>query len=165
MTPSFTDPGPVTFRATIVRGGDVANASAFVEFPHDLKELFGVGNLVPVVAVFDGTVEYRGSLAKMGRPRPVLVILKDIREQLGKVPGDEVEVSLRLDDRPRTVELSDDVAAALDASGARAAFDALAYSHRKEYVRWIEEAKRPETRQRRIDQTCERVNAGLKPNR
>ena len=65
-----------------------------------------------------------------------------------------------LDDRPRTVELPEDVAGALGAAGARDAFDQLAYSHRKEFVRWIEEAKRPETRQRRIDRTCEMVLAG-----
>jgi hypothetical protein len=160
MAPSFQDPGPVTFRSRIVRNGDVANSSAFVEFPHDLKELFGVGNLVPVKATFDGRIPYQGVLAKMGGPHPVLVMRKDVREQLGKGPGDEVEVEIRLDDAPRTVVLADDVAAALDGSGARTAFDGLAYSHRKEFVRWIEEAKRPETRQRRIDSTCEMVNAG-----
>ena len=162
MAASFQDPGPVTFRSRITRNGAVGNSSAFVEFPHDLKELFGVGNLVPITAVFDGRVPYQGVLAKMGGPRPVLVIRKDVRAALGKGPGDEVEVEVRLDDAPRTVELADDVAAALDAGGARADFDALAYSHRKEFVRWIEEAKRPEPRRTRIEKTCAMVNAGEK---
>ncbi|MGO9030043.1 MAG: YdeI/OmpD-associated family protein [Acidimicrobiales bacterium] len=160
MAKEFTNPGPQSFRSPIVRNGEVANSSAFIEFPHDLKELFGVGNLVPVSATFDGRVTYQGSLAKMGGPKAVLVLRKDVRDQLGKGPGDSVDVVLELDDRPRTVELPDDVATALADSGEADAFEALAYTHRKEFVRWIEEAKRPETRQRRIEQTCEMVHAG-----
>ena len=160
MAKEFTNPGPPSFRAPIVRNGDVSNSSAFIEFPHDLKELFGVGNLVPVAATFDGWVTYQGSLAKMGGPTAVLILRKDVRDQLGKGPGDSVEVVLVLDDRPRTVELADDVATALADSGEADAFEALTYTHRKEFVRWIEEAKRPETRLRRIELTCEMVHAG-----
>ncbi len=162
---AYRNPGPVAFEAVIVRNGDVANASAFVEFPHDLKDTFGVGNLVPVAAVFDGTVHYRGSLAKMGGERAVLVLRKDVRTRLGKEPGDQVDVVVELDDRPREVDVADDLLAALTRAGVRDRFDALAYTHRKEYVRWVEEAKRPETRIRRIQGTCERVAAGQKPQR
>ena len=161
---AFTDPGPVEFEAEIVRNTAVANSSAFIEFPHDLKETFGVGNLVPVVATFDGSVTYRGSLARMGGPRAVLVLRKDVRAELGKEPGSRVAVSLRLDDSPREMEVADDLAAALDRAGARDRFEALAYSHRREFVRWIEEAKRPDTRQRRIEGTCTMVLAGQNRN-
>jgi Bacteriocin-protection, YdeI or OmpD-Associated/Domain of unknown function (DUF1905) len=156
----FTNPGPLTFRAEIARNGDVTNSGAFIHFPYALRELFGVGNLVPVKATFDGRVTYQGSLAKMGGPQAVLVLRKDIRSQLGKEPGDWVDVSLELDDRPRTVELAEDVAKVLADTGTATDFEALAYTHRKEFVRWIEEAKRQETRQRRIDQTCQMVKAG-----
>ena len=64
MAASFKDPGPVTFRSRITRNGDVGNSSAFVEFPHDLKELFGVGNLVPITAVFDGRVPAVRSISR-----------------------------------------------------------------------------------------------------
>jgi hypothetical protein len=109
MARVFTDPGPLEFEAEIVRNAAVANASAFIEFPHDLKETFGVGSLVPVVATYDGRVTYRGSLAKMGGPSPVLVLRKDVRAELGKEPGDRVGVSLGLDDSPREVAVADDL--------------------------------------------------------
>jgi len=164
MARVFTDPGPLEFEAEIVRNTRVANASAFIEFPHDLLETFGVGNLVPVVATFDGRVTYRGSLAKMGGPRAALVLRKDVRSELGKEPGDRVGVSLRLDDSPREVEVPSDLAAALERAGVRDRFGALATSHRREFVRWVEEAKRPETRQRRIDGTCAMVGEGRTRN-
>jgi hypothetical protein len=160
---SYRNPGPVAFSAEIVRNGDVANSSAFVEFPHDLKETFGAGNLVPVAVVFDGAVPYSGRLTKMG-DRALLFVRKDVRHRLGKEPGEVVDVVVALDERPREVEVAEDLAAALDAAGVRHRFDALAYSHRKEYVRWVEEAKRPETRQRRIESTCEMVAAGRTRN-
>jgi uncharacterized protein YdeI (YjbR/CyaY-like superfamily) len=65
--------------------------------------------------------------------------------------GDEVDVDVELDTAPREVDVPADLAAALDAEpAARVRFDALPYSHRKEHVRAVEEAKAPETRQRRI---------------
>jgi hypothetical protein len=156
----FTDPGPLEFEATIVRNTGVANSSAFIEFPYDLNEYFGVGNLVPVVATIDGTVTYRGSLAKMGGERALLVLRKDVRARLGKEPGDRLAVTVQLDRQPREVTVAADLAEALERAGLRDRFEALAYSHRKEFVRWVEEAKRPDTRQRRIEGTCEKVGSG-----
>ena len=161
---AFTDPGPLEFESDITRNTGVANSSAFISVPFDLKETFGVGNLVPVVAVFDGTVIYRGSLSTRGDRGALLVMRKDVRAELGKEPGDRVHVELRLDTGPREVEVADDLAAALARAGLRDRFDALAYSHRKEFVRWVEEAKRPETRQRRIEGTCAKVAEGKNPN-
>ena len=88
----------------------------------------------------------------------MLGILKSIRESLGKGAGDTVEVALVRDKAPREVDVPADLSAALEREpGAAAAFEALSYSHRREYVRWVEEAKRPETRQRRIAGTLERL--------
>jgi uncharacterized protein YdeI (YjbR/CyaY-like superfamily) len=84
-------------------------------------------------------------------------VLKAIREQLGKGPGDDVVVTLTRDDAPRTVTVPDDLAAALEAAERRAAFDALSYSHQREYVEWIDEAKRADTRARRISEAVERL--------
>ncbi len=61
------NPGPISFTATIEQGGDEGEAT-WVVFPHDLKELYGIGNLVPVVATFDG-IEYRGASRRWGRSR------------------------------------------------------------------------------------------------
>jgi len=68
-----------------------------------------------------------------------------------------LDVDLELDTAPRDVEVPDDLAAALDAACARAAFDRLSYTHRKEHVRAVEDAKRPETRRRRIEATVAKL--------
>ena len=54
MARSYLNPGPIEFTGTIVRNSDVANSSAWIEFPDDLKETYGVGNLVPFAAVSTG---------------------------------------------------------------------------------------------------------------
>src|SRR5215203_1203331 len=73
------------------------------------------------------------------------------REGAGVKAGDEVEVTMALDLEPRTVEVPDDLAAALvQTEGLRERFDALAYSKRKEFVRQVTDAKTQETRERRI---------------
>jgi Domain of unknown function (DUF1905)/Bacteriocin-protection, YdeI or OmpD-Associated len=140
------------FDATIEaadRGG------AYVTVPDPVVEALGGGGRIPVEATFDG-VPYRGSIVSMGGARCV-GLLKSIREQLGKGPGDAVAVTVARDEAERTVTVAPDLAAALDEAGARPAFDELSFSHRREYANWIDEAKRPETRQRRIAQTVERI--------
>ncbi len=75
--------------------------------------------------------------------------------------GDEVEVTIELDAAPRGVEVPAALAAALAADPqARACFEGMAFSHRKEYARWVAEAKREETRQRRVQQALEMIRAG-----
>jgi len=78
-------------------------------------------------------------------------------QQLAKAPGDRLVVELERDDEERRVDVPDDLASALVQAGEREAFDRLSFSHRREYVAWIDEAKKPETRARRIAQTVERV--------
>jgi uncharacterized protein YdeI (YjbR/CyaY-like superfamily) len=81
----------------------------------------------------------------------MLPLAKEHRDAAGVKAGDRVEVTLELDSAPRTVDVPDDLAAALAAQpGARTAFDDLAYSVRKEHVRQVETAKAQETRERRI---------------
>lgn len=147
-----------TFSATIERAG---SGGAYVIVPFDVEEAFGKKR-VPVQASIDG-VPYRGSLVRMGGAAHVLGILKEIREQLGKEPGDTVEVTVEEDTAAREVELPADLRAALEASEAAAEFfRTLAYSHQREYVRWIEEAKRGATRNVRIARTIELLEGGAK---
>jgi hypothetical protein len=145
----YRDPGPITFDGVILRNTDVANSSAWLAFPFSVPELFGVKGRVPVTATIDDA-PYRGSLTNMGGPSHLLGVLKEIRDAIGKQPGDSVHVVLRLDTAPRTVELAPDARTALEQAGQAAAFDALSYSHQREYQQWIEGAKRPETRASRI---------------
>jgi uncharacterized protein YdeI (YjbR/CyaY-like superfamily) len=81
----------------------------------------------------------------------MLGLSQENRAAAGVKAGDQVDVTLELDTEPRIVEVPDDLAAALaEKPGARAAFDALSYTMRKEHVRQVEEAKAQETRTRRI---------------
>ncbi len=139
------------FEAKLVaadRGG------AYVEVPPEVVAALG-GKGRTVRATFDG-IEYRGSVVSMGAGK-VLGVLKSIRDQLGKAPGDPVAVTVEPDTAEGTVPVPDDLAAALDSAGLRATFEALSFSHRREYVAWIEEAKRIETRSRRIAGTLDRL--------
>lgn len=133
----------------VIRGGGGDGSGAFVAFPWDLKTEFGKGNLVPVACDFDG-VPYQGSLANMGSG-PCLILVKAIREALGKGDGDTVRVRLRHDPAPRVVEAPDDLVAAWkDHPKAKAVWERLSTSHRREYVRWFDDARKPETRASRL---------------
>ncbi|MFF1879150.1 YdeI/OmpD-associated family protein [Leifsonia sp. NPDC058230] len=156
--PSYRDPGPLEFDAVLQRG-EAENSQTFVDFPFDVLETFGSAGRIPVVASFDSE-EYRGSLVTYGGGSHLILVLKSIRERLGKLEGDTVHVTIALDTSERIVELAQDASEALKVSGALDAFRAMSYSHQREYERWIEQATRPETRSRRIARTAERVKAG-----
>lgn len=152
MPKHYINPGPIKFAAIIKRNGEVGNLSAYIDFPYDLKETFGVGNLVPFKATFDNRVIYRGSLAKMGDGDGAMLLLrKDVCTKLGKVPGESVEVIVELDDAPRQVIIPADVALALETAGLFEAFESLAYSRRREYIEGIRGAKKLDTRLKRIE--------------
>jgi uncharacterized protein YdeI (YjbR/CyaY-like superfamily) len=105
----------------------------------------------PVRAIVNG-YEWRTSVARM-RGEFLLGLSRAVREAAGVEAGDDVEVKLEFDQAPREVELPQELADALESDGsARAAFERLAYTHRKEFARWIAEAKREETRRRRLEQ-------------
>lgn len=100
------------------------------------------------VTVGDRTARLR--VARMGGEN-LIGFSKAVRAELGVEIGDTLEVEIALDDAPREVEVPPELAEALAANpAARAAFDALAYSHRKEHARAVADAKRPETRARRV---------------
>ncbi|TDD14737.1 DUF1905 domain-containing protein, partial [Kribbella turkmenica] len=117
----------------------------------------GGGGRIPVQAWFDG-IGYRGSIASMGGCM-ALGMLKSICGQLGKADGDPVTVTVERDSAERTVGVPADLAAALDEAGLRAAFDRLSYSHRREHVNAINDAKKPETRARRIAKALEMLKS------
>jgi uncharacterized protein YdeI (YjbR/CyaY-like superfamily) len=87
-----------------------------------------------------------------------MVVKKEIRDAIGKQAGDTVSVTMDLDTVPRSVSIPKDLKQALkQAIGANAAFDAMAYSHQRAYVDWIEEAKREGTRADRIEKTVRMI--------
>ena len=157
--PAFTDPGPLSFDAVLDRA-DVSGSSAFVPFPFDVSELYGTRGRVPVNATFDG-IGYRGSLVTYGDGHMILV-LGEIRKQLGKEAGDTVAVTITLDTEPRIVELDDDIEKAWADAGVLDAYRSQSYSHQREYALWIAEAKRAETRANRILKAASMIAEGRK---
>ena len=128
-----------------------------IELTDDQVAALGAGKRAAVlVTVGDRTARLR--LGVMGG-KNLIGLSKAARAELGVEIGDEITATIAPDVAERTVEVPDDLAAALAAvPGGRAAFDVLSYSSRKEHVRGITEAKKPETRQRRVSA----VVAGLK---
>jgi uncharacterized protein DUF1905/bacteriocin resistance YdeI/OmpD-like protein len=158
MAKVYKNPGPIEFTGEIRRNMDVSNSSAWVEFPYDLKETFGVGNLVPYKVTFDGRVHYQGSLAKMGGPSAMILLRKDVQAKLGKHPGDKVHVHVELDTTKREVQVGKDVERAYKAAGVWETFKKYPYSHQREYDMWIEDAKKAETRTRRIEKSIKELH-------
>lgn len=115
---------------------------------------FGAGRAFPVVLTVAG-VSFRGRLSRMGGLN-LIGLSRAARAHLGVDIGDEVDATVALDTETRTVEVPDDLAAALAADpAAKRAFDALAYTGRKEIVEALTGAKRPETRRRRLVKALE----------
>lgn len=143
-----------TFTTTITLD-DQVNATG-IPVPAAAIAALGGRKRPPVIVTMNGFT-YRSTVAAYGDVY-MLPLSQERRAAAGVAPGDVVEVTLELDTAPRTVELPDDLAAALAAQPvARAAFDALSYTARKEHVRQVTEAKAQETRERRIT----KIVAGL----
>jgi hypothetical protein len=113
----------------------------------------------PVRATING-YSFRTTVTRM-RGEFLLGLNREVRESAGAEAGDTVEVAIELDTAPREVEVPEALAAALaDDAAARATFDALSFTHRKEYARWVAEAKRAETRDRRVAKALEELRIG-----
>jgi hypothetical protein len=148
------------FKSTVFLGGKTATG---IPIPAEVVASFGTGKRYPVVATINGhsyrttVVVYSGEF--------MIPLAAENREAAGVSAGQEIEVDLVLDTAPREVEVPEDLTAAFSSSpAARAFFDSLSYTHRKEYVRWIEEAKKPETRASRVEKTVALLAEG-KPQR
>jgi|HubBroStandDraft_1064217.scaffolds.fasta_scaffold254837_2 hypothetical protein len=146
------------FKAPIVGG---SGGGAGVEFPYDVEQEFGTRANVPVKATIDG-VPYTGSLMNCGMPNHVLGVLKAVREKIGKGVGDSVDIELWKDEAVRTVEAPPELEKLLKKEGLLAGFKKLSYTHQKEYVKWISEAKKEETRQSRMTKAVAMLKSGTK---
>jgi hypothetical protein len=148
--------GSIRFVTTLVARGP----AAAVVLDEDQVAAVGEGaKRFPVRATVNGYA-WRTSVMRMGGEF-LVGLNREVRERAGAGTGDRVEVELALDTAPREVEVPPALATALAGdAAAQAAFDALSFTHRKEYARWVAEAKRPETRERRIAETLARLRAG-----
>ena len=134
---------------------------AHVLFPYDVEKEFGTKGRVAIRATLDG-LPYAGSLVKYGHPLHMLGVLKSIREQLGKEPGDMIDVVVWKDEEERAVAVPPEFQKLMAKEGVLKSFEKLSYTHRKEYCRWITEAKKEETRLRRVEKAIEMLKAGVK---
>jgi Bacteriocin-protection, YdeI or OmpD-Associated/Domain of unknown function (DUF1905) len=115
----------------------------------------------PVRCTING-VEYRSRLAVYDG-RAYLGLRKEVREAAGIVVGDRIDVVIELDEEPREVRVPTALGDALQRDEqARMTFERLAYTHRREYARWIDEAKAEETRDRRVRKAIDMLREGVK---
>ena len=146
----------IRFRGTVELNGKTATG---IEVPAEVVERLGGGKR-PAVVVTVGRHAYRTTVGVMGG-RSMLPLSAENRTAAAVAAGDVVEVVLEPDTAPRTVEVPDDLASALAANPpAQATFDAATASQRKEWVRWVTEAKRAETRADRLTKAVEALADG-----
>ncbi len=138
----------ITFDTTVEKAEDSAACGIRVETA-DVVKWFGRKSRVAVVATVNGYT-YRSSLSPMAGCH-MLPIAADVRAAARVAGGDRVKLTLREDKEERTIDVPGDLANALGSAKLRETFDAMAFTHRKEWVRAVQDAKRPETRTKRID--------------
>ncbi|MDD3173751.1 MAG: YdeI/OmpD-associated family protein [Herbinix sp.] len=147
-----------TFTAEIKQAGEINGA--YIEPPFDVEEVFGAKR-VKVLATFDG-VEYRGSIVRMGGCY-MLGLTKEIRNLISKDFGDTVNVTIEKDVEDRIIELPTDFSEAIDNNPeAKKTFEKLSYTGKKDYIKWITDAKKVETRLNRIEKSLEFLAEGKK---
>lgn len=134
---------------------DDESAFTYLVIPFDAKAVFGTGR--PPVRVTLNGYAYRSTLAPYGSVH-YLPVNQTVRAAARVKVGDTVTVVLEADESPRTIKPPVDLARALKANPAAGArWKQLSFTHQKEYVNAIEEAKRPETRTRRIGKSIEQL--------
>jgi hypothetical protein len=131
-----------------------------LEIPEEAVKSLGGGKRPPVKITLNGH-SWRTRVAIM-RGRYLLGLSNANRQAAGVATGDKVEVQVELDEEPRVLVEFEDFARALDSdSASRAAYERLADTHKREHIRSIENAKRPETRERRIATALEALRRNL----
>ena len=139
------------------------NEATAVTIPFDVPETYGTRARVPV----RGTINrhpYRGTIFPMGG-KFIFVVNRELRVAAGVKGGDIISMTMERDDEPRIITPPADLARALRANrAARLAWDKLSYTHKKEHARAVEDAKRPETRVRRIEKAIAQLAEGKSHN-
>ena len=126
-----------------------------ITIPFDPEEVFGAKR-VPVRGKLNGA-EFRSTIFRMGG-QYLLVVNKQLREAANVKSGDMITVEIERDTEPRIVEPTEDLAKALNENpAAKKNWEKLSYTHKKEFVLVIEEAKKPETRARRVQKIIDEL--------
>jgi len=146
---------PVEFTTTVLQARKTATG---LPVPAEVIDALGSGKRPPVVVTLNGGYTYRSTVGVMNE-QFLVPLSAEHREASGLAAGDTVTVSLVVDAQPRTVDLPEDLAAALTEAGVRAAFDTLSNSRQRALVDPVVQAKAPETRLRRIEKAVESLRA------
>jgi Bacteriocin-protection, YdeI or OmpD-Associated/Domain of unknown function (DUF1905) len=155
--------GRMTGRRFIAVLDSIPAGGTGLRLPFDPKAVFGRARAPVRVTIgqhppFRTTVMVYSGIAWIG-------LRKDQLAELNLTAGDSADLLVELDDAPRVVDVPPELAKALEADPeAAAAFEALSYTHRKEYARWVAEAKRDATRADRVAKTVQRLRNGIKPS-
>jgi len=148
--------GRLSFTTELLPRG---NASAVVLTDEQAAQIGEGPKRFPVTVTLNGYT-WRTTVARMGGEN-LIGLARKIREDTGVQIGDVVEVAVELDTATREVEVPPELAEALaNDPAAGAAYERLAYTHRKEFARWVAEAKRTETKERRVMQALEMLAEG-----
>ncbi len=157
-----TEGGPVgreEFEATLEEMGP-GGAWTCIRIPFDVQKAFGSRARVSVTGTIAG-LEFKSSVFPMGDGTHFMMVNKGMQQGTGLKAGGTAHFALQRDTSPRTVDVPGDLSEALAGNPeAETGFERLPYSHKKEYVDWIESAKRPETRARRIEKALEMLSEG-----
>ncbi len=146
----------IEFDVELVSPDDYPNSTA-ITCPFNVLEVFGSKARIPVKITVDGH-SFRSSLAPMGGCH-MMVFNKEMREKTGYKGGDTIRIFMERDTEPRTVDIPDDVLVTLKQNEtAYRVFLNYSYSRQKEVIEWINDAKKPETRQKRISKLMESVS-------
>ncbi len=130
--------------------------AAYVIIPFDVKEAYGMKR-VNVKASFDG-YKYRGLIVNMGTGSHILGLTKEVRNLIGKSFGEIVQVAVEVDTEERTVDVLLELSNFFKSHPQeKEFFDSLSYTNRKEYANWIKEAKKAETKERRINSAMDKL--------
>jgi hypothetical protein len=151
------------FRALVRR--DEGSEVCAIDIPFDVEKTYGARGRVPVRGTLNGA-RFRSSLFRMGGDCHFMVVNRKMREACGVTGGETVPVTMERDTEARVITPPADFARSLKANkDARATWDKLSYTHQREHVEHIEEAKKPDTRQRRIEKSIQLLAAGKKEPR
>ncbi len=149
------------FEAVLYSGGE-GDSWTMIDVPFDLRNAYGSKGRVPVKVTVNG-YEYRTSIFPMGKGAHVMMVNKEMLAGGKTAPGQKARITMEKDDAPRPIVVPNDLQAALDANPkAKVAFDKLPPSHRREYIGYVDEAKKPETRAKRVNKTVEMLEQGAK---
>ena len=133
--------------------------AAIMTLPFDVEKVFGTRARVPVRGTING-FPFRSSIFPKGDGHHYMVVNREVRAGAKVKGGDTVSVQMERDDEPRTITPPPELARALKANkAAHAAWEKLSYTHQKEYASAIEEAKKPETRARRVEKAITELTA------